>query len=241
MSTAEATSSNEATEPYVLRGDSYTQPQQLENCGQCGKSLMDSMWVETFSVKQGGESERIKIICIQCSDANRMNDYQVSGLLSTNLIMEAQSHKFYREEAPHSIVNLRKEYMQRYRLPLSDAERSILAEQIVLESCYKRFERKVWFEGGVQKYIIAAKKRGHRAEFGGFTCLMCAMAGRVMFTFNDAEGMNVTVIADETSPTGRMGLQSIYATCAQAVSMVDAFTDNWAQVGKFSVDTKVGF
>lgn len=95
------------------------------------------------------------------------------------------------------------------------------------------FEPRVWF-GGVQDIVRRSSAAGLRAEcdtaVGKVEMLVFSTAGRCLMQL-DTPTSRVTVIADETSPSPRSGIQGIDATEADAVALLTAASDAWVAGG----------
>lgn len=103
-----------------------------------------------------------------------------------------------------------------------------------VHACMKaEFEPRVWF-GGVQETVQRATRSGLKAEaatpLGKVEMLVFSSAGRCLMQLDTATA-RVTVIADESSPDPRSGLQGIDATEAEATALLNAATEVWCAGG----------
>ena len=105
------------------------------------------------------------------------------------------------------------------------------------------FEPLVWF-GGVQELVKGSPSRGFKAEasteMGPVKMLVYTIAGRCLIQLETGI-TRVTVIADESSPEPRSGIQGINATEADAIRLLKVSTEAW-KAGSFQLqpDEKVG-
>jgi hypothetical protein len=102
---------------------------------------------------------------------------------------------------------------------------SIQVEYAALEETIHSFDLIVWL-GTLQRYVQAAKVKGHSMRDTQVEALLYAIAGRVMITLKGvAVDCDITVITAEDDKTPRMGMQSIYGTAENAQKLLHYMID----------------
>lgn len=193
------------------------------HCDRC-KSNLSRGWSERWSGDAPQSLTRVECVCFACDNAEKLDTYAKTGLLSIGLVCAATA-KEARGESDDTLARVSKEYAE------------------VRDAC-KAFERDVWF-AGFQSTVRAASRRGFRALFavGPLSCVALAysLAGRVMLTLRAADdSCEVSLITAEDESEPVMGVASICATKEQAVGLIDAATRQLAAGNGFSRDDKCG-
>lgn len=99
-------------------------------------------------------------------------------------------------------------------------------------------------KGSLQAFVIPAEWHGYEAvmeDWDGVTYLSYTIAGRSIFQINAADA-RVGYCLDESSPTPRGGIQSLYCTADRAVALITRAITDW-KYGKvtFVHSKDVGF
>ena len=105
------------------------------------------------------------------------------------------------------------------------------AQRHALQAAFDRFLRLV-YRRGLYDIIRKCEERGMAGKFGGTELRTFVCAGRLMFTFarrlpGDGE-ISVSFIAEDNDPVAlSAGIQSEYASLAEAMSMIEDVISRW--------------
>lgn len=204
------------------------------NCMQCECSLENTGTVTTYDRKMNP----IKVICERCDLRNHFQEWQTDGIITTRLLTEAvinaeirhrsiQHGAWTKEAAARAALTPEEgQPLQDIHTELSDMARAI--------------ELKIWFDGGLQKYVRASKFKGAKFKMSdGDILLVYAMAGRCRLSLQTKDEDHFTVQCAESSSRGTMGYIGVAAKMDTVRSL---FTKLIAEfnVNRVKVDNKVG-
>lgn len=178
----------------------------LKTCERCGDDLKGHS-ITIYSA----DMQPKEVICETCDTLERIDGYRSTGQLSSSLLIDLALGSF------DSIPTLKE--------PLQ-------ADQDAISAAIGQFEKTVWYKG-LQQYVKEAKWKGHSMTTPTVKALLYAIAGRVMITLQNLDGgSEITLITvEDDDRRGCMGMQSICATRAQAVALLDQYMQSVSEQG----------
>lgn len=198
----------------------------MKNCRVCLREVNDDTphWVTHTN------DQPETYICEDCFKDEKIKKYVETGEFNSTLTMDAQSCKFYHEDARDGLNRLREEvrvYFKRYK----DVLYKVAADYEEVQAAGRELEL-AWWLPVLQPYYNSTNKRGHCAKGKGFKALLWGCAGRVLLTLEDQYpkndpkskfgGASITLIFDEDGKEARGGIQSLAATKAEALALLKA-------------------
>lgn len=164
-------------------------------------------------------SEVVQTQCFDCDRADRLKTWDTDRVLTTSLMLDAAIALYHPDKYPEDAWG--------------DIELAIeeVKDQI------PQFDQQVWW-AGLRKQMMESEYRGSSRLDGDFKFLAYTIAGRYLFTLEDAEA-SVTFITID-SADAKMGIQGIRATKQKALGLVERGIKLWQQHGSLEVDHEVG-
>jgi len=213
---------------------------RLKHCWTCHKKTNGG--IQTFVVDKTKTIKVIKVECLGCDLRSRVNEYRKNKGLDNTLLRNANF--FVSDE-----ISLAEDWMQadwraeqragvRKRITNSSEYaleyRQISAAEQDICNAIDQMAKTVW-SGWLQVYYRQSSARGHSCVIDGTEILIWGCAGRVTMTINGKSNEDLSVIFDESSTEPSAGLLSIHATKEQAITLLNALTENSL---KFQADIK---